>query len=139
MRMTVALRHRRFRFEGVFRPVAQNLLQNGTRIVPVPTARSLVAAATCAYLANCALGTAVQTRVVDTSRHRWTHHALYIVTSTLTVTAILGSFARRSPRGWLLAPALLPLALLPRVGHDAHALTGMAAAPFYAGALLKED
>ena len=102
----------------------------------MPTSRALVAAAASAYLANVALGTAVQTRLVDTSRHRWTHHALYIVTSTLTITAIVGAFTRRSPRGWLLAPALVPLALLPRVGHDAHALTGLAAAPWYAGALL---
>jgi hypothetical protein len=98
--------------------------------------RALVAAAGGAYLANVALGTAVQTRLVDTSRHRWTHHALYVVTSTLTVAAILGAFAQRSPRGWLLAPALVPLALLPRVGHGAHAATGLAAAPWYAGALL---
>jgi len=102
----------------------------------VPTPRALAAAAASAYLANAALGTAVQLRLVDTSRHRWTHHALYIVTSTLTVTAIVGAFARRSPRGWVLAPALLPLALLPRVGHEAHALTGIAAAPWFAGALL---
>ena len=103
------------------------------------TPRALVAAATGAYLANVALGTAVQTRLVDTSRHRWTHHVLYIVTSTLTVTAILGAFAQRSPRGWVLVPSLLPLALLPRVGHAAHALTGIAAAPWYAGALLIQN
>ena len=68
----------------------------------MPTSRALAAAAAGAYLANVALGTAVQTGLVDTSRHRWTHHALYIVTSTLTVGAILGSFAQQSPRGWLL-------------------------------------
>lgn len=102
----------------------------------MPSPRALVAAAAGAYAANVALGTAVQTRLVDTSRHRWTHHALYVVTSTLTVTAIVGAFAQRSPRGWLLAPALLPLVLLPRVGHGAHAVTGLAAAPWYAGALL---
>jgi hypothetical protein len=102
----------------------------------VPSPRVLVAAAAGAYLANVALGTAVQTRVLDTSAHRWVHHALYIVTSTATVAAIVGAFAQRSPRGWLLTPALIPLALLPRIGHDAHALTGIAAAPWYAGALL---
>ena len=102
----------------------------------MPTSRALVVAAAGAYLANVALGTAVQTGLVDTSRHRWTHHALYIVTSTLTVGAILGSFVQQSPRGWLLSPALVPLALLPRVGHGAHAVTGLAAAPWYAGALL---
>ncbi|MGN6445157.1 hypothetical protein [Amnibacterium sp.] len=105
----------------------------------MPSPRALVAAAAVAYLANAALGTAVQTRLVDTSRHRWTHHALYIVTSTLTTAAVVGAFAQRSPRGWVLGPALLPLALLPHVGHAAHATTALAAAPFYAGALVKED
>ncbi len=102
----------------------------------MPTPRALVVAATGAYLANVALGTAVQARLVDTSRNRLPHHVLYIVTSTLTVTAILGAFAQRSPRGWRLAPTLVPLALLPRVGHDAHAITGLAAAPWYLAALL---
>lgn len=101
--------------------------------------RTLIAAAATAYLANCALGTAVQTRLVDTSRHRWTHHALYILTSTLTIGAMAGALAQRSPRGLLLAPSLLPLALLPRVGHAAHAVTGLAAAPFYLAALAGED
>ncbi|WP_375387014.1 hypothetical protein [uncultured Amnibacterium sp.] len=104
----------------------------------MPAARALVAAATGAYVANVLLGTAVQTRLIDTSRHRWTHHALYIVTSTLTVAAVAGGIALRSPRALLLAPALLPLALLPRVGHQAHAVTGLAAAPWYAGALLAD-
>ncbi|MGT2425439.1 hypothetical protein [Amnibacterium kyonggiense] len=101
----------------------------------MPSPRALVAVAGAAYLANVALGTAVQTRLVDTSRNRWPHHALYVVTSTATVVAILGSFAHASPRGWLLSPALLPLALLPHVGHRAHAVTGLAAAPWYAAAL----
>lgn len=105
----------------------------------MPSPRALAAVAVGAYLANVALGTAVQTRLVDTSRHRWTHHALYIVTSTATLVAIAGAFAQRSPRGWVLAPTLLPLALLPRVGHGAHAATGIAAAPFYAAALWKKD
>ena len=102
----------------------------------MPTVRTLVAAASGAYVANCALGTAVQTGLVDTSRHRWPHHALYIVTSTLTVVAIVAGMAERSPRALLLAPTLLPLAILPHVGHDAHAVTGLAAAPWYAAALL---
>lgn len=105
----------------------------------MPSPRALVVAAAVAYLANVSLGTAVQLRLADTSRHRWTHHLLYIVTSTLTVAAIAGAVAARSRRGLLLTPALVPLALLPRVGPGAHALTGLAAAPWYAGALLTAD
>jgi hypothetical protein len=102
----------------------------------MPSPRALATAAAGAYLANVALGTAVRTRLVDTSRNRAPHHVLYVVTSALTAVAIVGALAQRSPRGWLLAPALLPLVLLPRVGHDAHAVTGVAAAPWYLAALL---
>ncbi len=102
----------------------------------MPTPRALVAVAAGAWLTNCALGAAVQTRLVDTSRHRWTHHALYVVTTTLTVAAVAASLSQRSRRAFALAPALLPLAVLPHVGHDAHATTGLAAGPWYAAALL---
>ena len=100
----------------------------------MPTVRTLVAVASGAYVANCALGAAVQSGLIDTSRRP--HHALYIVTSTLTAVAMVAGMAERSPRALLLAPTLLPLAILPHVGHDAHAVTGLAAAPWYAAALL---
>lgn len=101
-----------------------------------PPTAGLVRAAAGAYLANCALGVAVATRIVDTSRHRWVHHALYVVTASLTAAAVAsGALARRAP-GLVLAPALAPLALLPRAGHAVHARTALAAAPWYGLALL---
>lgn len=101
-----------------------------------PSTRALGLAATAAYAANCALGTAVEKGVVDTSRDRRPHHALYVVTATLTVAAVFAGLVRRSPVGLVLAPALLPLAVLPFVGHEDHVGTALAAAPWYVGSLL---
>ncbi|MFD1721984.1 hypothetical protein [Amnibacterium endophyticum] len=98
--------------------------------------RLLVRVASGAYLANCALGTAVATRVVDTRRHRWVHHALYIVTAATTAAAVGAGIVQRSAPGIALAPALAPLAVLPHAGHGMHARTALTAAPWYAGALL---
>lgn len=99
-------------------------------------ARPLVVASVVAYGANCALGAAVATGVVDTSRDRRVHHALYIATTTLTIAAVIEGLVRRSARTAVLAPALLPLAVLPFVGRERHVGTAAAAAPWYAGALL---
>lgn len=104
--------------------------------MPVPDPHAAVVVAAAAYAANCALGGAVASGLIDTSRNRWAHHVLYIVTTTLTVAAVAGSLAQRSARGVVLAPALLPLALLPFAGHRRHVRTAVAAAPWYAGALL---
>ncbi|MDO9395443.1 MAG: hypothetical protein Q7T71_02740 [Herbiconiux sp.] len=60
--------------------------------------RAMFAAAAGAYTANCALGLAVATRLVDTSRFRWVHHALYIATCVLTAAAVLSAMIpRRDP------------------------------------------
>lgn len=104
--------------------------------MPAPSTRALGLAATAAYAANCALGTAVQKGVVDTSRDRRPHHALYTVTVTLTMAAVFAGLARRSPLGLVLAPALLPLAVLPFIGHEGHIGAALGAAPMYVGALL---
>lgn len=101
-----------------------------------PSTRSLARAAAAVYAANCALGTAVQLGVVDTSRNRRPHHVLYIVTSALTVATVLAGLARRSAPGVVLVPALLPLAVLPYVGHSAHAATAGAAAPWFLASLV---
>jgi hypothetical protein len=95
-------------------------------------ARTLVAAATGSYAANIALGVATATRVLDTSRVRWVHHALYIVTVSLTVVAVAGVLP--DPKARRLAPALLPLAVIPFAGTHGrrHYVVAAAAAPFYA-------
>ena len=99
-------------------------------------ARTVVAAATGSYTANVALGVATATRILDTSRFRWVHHALYLVTAALTAAAVAADL--RGPTGRRLAPALLPLAVLPYAGTHGrrHYAVAAAAAPFYALAAL---
>lgn len=95
-----------------------------------------VGAAT-AYAANCALGVGVAARIIDTSRFRWLHHALYIATCMTTAAAVAagwGSGPRSAGRRAALAllPAAIPLAAIPYAGTHTrrHPLTALAAAPF---------
>jgi hypothetical protein len=99
-------------------------------------AQTLVAAAAGSYAANVALGVVTATRILDTSRFRWVHHALYIATASLTVAAVAGNL--RGAGGRRLAPALLPLAVIPYAGTHGrrHVLVAASAAPFYALAAL---
>lgn len=101
-------------------------------------------AATASYAAACAVGVGVATRAIDTSNVRWVHHALYITTSALAAaaasTAWWGS-PRRSARSAaaLLAPAAVPLALIPFVGTHTrrHPAVALSAAPFVLAGLVR--
>lgn len=100
--------------------------------------RTLVTAAAGAYAANCALGASVALGWIDTSRARWVHHALYLVTVTTTAVATFAGAARRPSAGLALAPTAVPLALLARHGARPvrrHAAEALLAAPCYAAAL----
>ena len=99
-------------------------------------ARTVVAVATGSYAANVALGVATATRILDTSRFRWVHHALYVATTALTVVAVAADL--RGPAGRRLAPALVPLAVIPYAGTHGrrHYAVAAVAAPFYALAAL---
>jgi hypothetical protein len=102
------------------------------------------AAATASYAANCALGASVALGIVDTRNVRWVHHALYLATFSLAVgamsSAVWGS-PRRSSRqaAAMLAPAAVPLALIPYAGTRSrrHPLVALTAAPFLVAALLR--
>ena len=101
--------------------------------------RTLVSAAAGAYAANCALGTSVAARWVNTSNARWVHHGMYILTSTTTAAAVLACAARRSPAALALAPAVVPLVLLQRHGArpvGRHTRDALSAAPCYAAGLV---
>lgn len=107
-----------------------------------PTA--VIGAAAGCYAANCALGTAVALGALDTSRTRWVHHGLYVITCVATAVA-LSSFLwiaddRRARRGAAaLAPAVVPLATIPfvRARTRRHPVLALAAAPFYIAGLLR--
>lgn len=99
---------------------------------------ALMTAAAVSYTANCALGTAVATGAVHTGRWHWTHHALYICTSTLTAAAATALLAEKRSAGLALLPAAAPLAIIPFAGTHGrrHPAIALAAAPFIALALL---
>jgi len=102
----------------------------------------LFVAATASYAANCALGAAVAARIVDTSRIRWVHHALYISTCVLAGAAAASSIVwgdeRERQAAVALLPAAVPLAAIPRVSTRSHRhpLLALTAAPFFATALM---
>ncbi|WP_307786188.1 hypothetical protein [Rathayibacter sp. SD072] len=100
--------------------------------------RALMRAAAASYAANCALGTAVATGAVRTGRWHWIHHALYIATSSLAAAAFV-ALLRSEPRAAAaLAPAALPLAVVPFAGTRGrrHPAIALAAAPFVAAGLV---
>jgi hypothetical protein len=112
------------------------MTRSRTRAAP-PGVRTAFAAASAAYLVNCAIGIAAATRILPPRPELRLHHRAYVLTSALTAVALAsplwaGSAAR--PAALRLAPALIPLAALPAAGtrtrrHPAVALT---AAPWFA-------
>jgi hypothetical protein len=101
-------------------------------------ARQLVTAATLAYVANCAWGTAVAVRLIRTKKLRIVHHGLFVVTATLTGVAATTPVWTRDRTALFLLPALVPLAVAPRTNPraGAHWRVAVAAAPSYLGAVL---
>ena len=106
-------------------------------------AAPLFVAAASAYAANCALGTAVAARVIDTRNFRWVHHGLYIATCATTALALaagLWATPRAASRRAALAllPATAPLAAIPYLGTHTrrHPLVALAAAPFILAGLV---
>jgi hypothetical protein len=112
--------------------------RRGSRHAGSRTARRLVAAASIAYVANCAWGTAVAVRLIRTKRLRVVHHGLFVVTATLTGIAATTPVWTRGRSALFLLPALVPLAVAPRTNprSGAHWQVAVAAAPSYLGALL---
>ena len=99
--------------------------------------KALVTAASVSYTANCALGLAVATGRMDTSRARWVHHAVYVATVTLSVAAAAALLRTRDRALLRLLPAAVPLAVIPHVSARTrgHALIALTAAPAYATTL----
>ncbi len=108
------------------------------RPMSAPVARTLVTAAAVSYAGNVAFGAAVAMNVVDNRRIRWVHHALYVVTSSLTAVALAASAIERRTAGLALLPAVGPLIALPYAGRQLgrHAALAGSAAPAFATALV---
>ena len=95
--------------------------------------RALVTAAAVSYAGNAAFGTAVAIGAIDNGRIRWVHHALYVVTSSLTAVALAAGVIERRAAGLALLPAAGPLLALPYAGGSLrrHAVLAGSAAPAY--------
>ncbi|BDI22874.1 hypothetical protein [Herbiconiux sp. L3-i23] len=107
-------------------------------------ARAFFTAATASYVLNCALGASVALRLVDTRNFRWVHHAIYITTATLAgaaATSALWAKPRREAveATVLLAPAAVPLAVIPYAGTHSkrHYAVALSAAPFFLAGLIR--
>lgn len=103
----------------------------------------LVAAAAASYATTCAVGAAVALRLIDTSRIRWVHHALYVATCAVGAAAVGSEWLSRSPSAGrrvalALLPAFVPLGLIPHVGTHTrrHPIVALAAAPFFIASVL---
>jgi hypothetical protein len=116
----------------------------GPSRAPTDAAPALFTAAAASYTANCALGASVAVRLIDTRNFRWVHHALYIATFGLALAAFSSAWWGR-PRDAVgsaaaaLAPALVPLAVIPYAGTHTrrHPLIALMAAPFIAAAAIR--
>ena len=110
----------------------------GHRRSNTPMVVTLVTAATVSYLSNGAFGAAVAVGAINNRRIRWVHHALYVMTSSLTTVAIAAGAIERRAAGFALLPAAVPLIALPRAGGELrrHAAVAGSAAPAYAIALV---
>jgi len=111
---------------------------------PTASAAPLFAAAATSYAANCLLGSAAWFRIIDTSRFRWVHHALYVATCGLAAAAGSSAFwarPRDAARAATLAlvPAAVPLAVIPYAGTRTrrHPLIALTAAPFFIAAAIR--
>ncbi|GIF42657.1 hypothetical protein [Actinoplanes xinjiangensis] len=98
----------------------------------------LVTAAAVSYAGNAAFGAAVATGAIDNGRIRWVHHALYVMTASLTTAGIAACAVERRTAGFALLSALVPLAALPYAGGQLrrHATVAGSAAPSYVTALV---
>ncbi|TNM68547.1 hypothetical protein FHN55_07065 [Streptomyces sp. NP160] len=103
----------------------------GLRAVPA----ALAGAAAASWAANCAVGVAAWR---GRRGSRWPHHALYASTCAWTLLALAASALDRRSRTTtpLLAAALLPLVVVPRVraGGRGHVALAASLAPPLLGA-----
>lgn len=105
----------------------------------LPNPAALFTATAAGYTANCALGVAVASGRVDTSRIRWLHHVLFGVTAAAALAALSSLGWSDNRAGRTLLPAVLPLAMIPFV-HDrgaTHVAVALAAAPPIAAAAVR--
>lgn len=99
-----------------------------------PLIASLSSAALASFIVNTGYGTAVAAGVFGTARMRWLHHALFILTSTLTGLTLLTCVLGRRRAVLALAPAAAALVAMPstRGGSARHIALAASALPSFA-------
>lgn len=105
-------------------------------------ARGLAIGGLAVYATTATLGIGLAADWWRNERHRWVHHVGFIAATTLTAATVVVSAASTDrPRAVLAAPALLPLALLPRIPTRSrrHPLVASAIAPWLLAAALLPD
>jgi hypothetical protein len=102
-------------------------------------ATALLSATSASYLANCALGVTALRRKGGAGNARWLHHAFFVSTSVLAAASAGSLLASRSRAVWLLLPAGVPLALIPRLSAQTggHVVIALSIAPFMAASVWK--
>lgn len=103
--------------------------------------RGLAVAALVVYGTTATLGVGLATGAWRNERHRWVHHVGFIGAVALTSATVAASLRRDPGRAARAAPALVPLAVLPRIPtrSRAHPIVALAAAPWLAAAALLTD
>lgn len=98
-----------------------------------PLTASLASAALAGFIVNAGYGTAVAAGLFGTARMRWVHHALFILTSTLTGMTLLASLVKRRGMGCALVPAAAALIAMPstRGGSPRHIALAASAFPSF--------
>lgn len=94
---------------------------------------SLASAALASFIVNTGYGTAVAAGLLGTARMRGVHHALFILTSTLTGLTLLASSVERRRSGLALVPAAAALIAMPstRGGSARHIAVAAPALPSF--------
>ncbi|MFC7431764.1 MULTISPECIES: hypothetical protein [unclassified Agrococcus] len=105
-------------------------------------ARGLAVGALAVYATTATLGIGLAAGWWRNERHRWVHHVGFIGAKTLTAATVVANAASGDrARTLLAAPALLPLALLPRIPTRSrrHPLVAVTIAPWLVAAALLPD
>lgn len=98
--------------------------------------RGLAIGALAVYGTTATLGVGLATGAWRNERHRWIHHVGFIAAVALTSATVVVGLRDDPGRALRAAPALVPLAILPRIPTRSrrHPIVALAAAPWLVAA-----
>ncbi|GAA2176360.1 hypothetical protein GCM10009846_29870 [Agrococcus versicolor] len=103
--------------------------------------RGLAIGALAVYATTATMGVGLATGAWRNERHRWVHHVGFIAATTLTAATVVAGLRDAPGRALAAAPALLPLAALPRIRTRSrwHPTVALTAAPWLVAAVARPD